>query len=89
MAIEYESYRDRARATREAARQRLNQELPTPNSTLRFARSSPCDGWFAAADLCYQQATHAGDINTAIEWYIQGDDYALAGEACMETLHTL
>jgi hypothetical protein len=54
-----------------------------------FARSSPCDGWFAAADICYEQATHAPDIDTAIEWYILGDAYATVGEACLETVKTL
>lgn len=87
--MDFESHRDSARAAREAARERLGPKLPHVLDKLILARSSPCDGWFAAADLCYDQATEADDIDTAIEWYIRGDAYATVGEACLETLKTL
>jgi hypothetical protein len=74
-----------ARLVREEVQRRLGPDMP---QTTEAASSdvSPCDGWFAAANLCYQSALTAPDINTAIEWTIQGDGYSTQGELCQVLL---
>ena len=84
------SARSEARAARERARERIGDLLPDSNQTkVESHGGSPCDGWHAAAQVCYQAATQAPDINSAIEWYLQGDAYDTVGEACEATLDTL
>jgi hypothetical protein len=79
------------REARERARERLGDLLPDGRQprAVTYSGSSPCDGWHAAAQVCYQAATQAPNINTAIEWYLQGDAYDTVAQACEETLNTL
>jgi hypothetical protein len=83
------STRESAMAARSAAREKIGEYLPNKTQEIPSADPSSCGGWFAAAELCYQQATTAPDINTAIEWYLKCDAYDTVGEACVALQSTL
>jgi hypothetical protein len=74
-----------ARLAREEVQRRLGPEMPQTTEIVH-SDVSPCDGWFDAASLCYQSALTAPDINTAIEWTINGDSYSTQGELCQVLL---
>jgi hypothetical protein len=90
MAVESTPSSD-ARTARLRARERIGDLLPNGTRVMAVSHSNtnPCNGWHVASQICYEAATMAPDINSAIEWYLRGDACDTAAEACEALSSTL
>jgi hypothetical protein len=87
MIINYEadSPRERALAAEEAARQRLDPNVPELELPRVAAEgSNPCDGWFYAAIATFKLADAATDDKTFFFLFELGQSYIVEGQACQE-----